>query len=401
VLGVKQIYKAVLDATKPKLLANCEQSGIKTRRKSSCARFVLNTRQVAHGSLLSFGAMKNIAATLLLCSVLFSCSTDFDLTAEYKETAIVYGLLNLSDTDHYVRIQKAFLDEQNALLLATNPDSIYYGNELQVRVIRTNNGVEDEVHVLERVNGDTLGLPKDEGIFANSPNILYRFSANLNPDRIYSLELLNTQTGNVVRSQTPVVDDFQMLFPLSGQSWNPMATIPLNVQWRSAMHGRVYDLVIRFYYREWPKDDISNVTQKSVDVLLAQNIVAPNTNGGVTMMQPLDGRGFFQALTFYIEENPLVERQVETNAFDFILYVGGEELYNYIRVNQAQLGIASQSSLSPYTNIENGLGIFSTRYYKMETAIHMHPNAIDSLACGSITEGLNFLDSQQQNFCVN
>ena len=68
---------------------------------------------------------------ILLCVVqlVSSCSKDFKIDAPYKDITIVYGLLNISDTAHYIRIHKAFLDEsKNALVMATTTDSIYYKN---------------------------------------------------------------------------------------------------------------------------------------------------------------------------------------------------------------------------------------------------------------------------------
>ena len=49
---------------------------------------------------------------VLLCvmQLVSSCSKDFKIDAPYKDITIVYGLLNISDTAHYVIIHKAFLD---------------------------------------------------------------------------------------------------------------------------------------------------------------------------------------------------------------------------------------------------------------------------------------------------
>ena len=74
--------------------------------------------------------MKKKSAFFVLCLVLglliSSCDNSLDILDEYKETPIVYGLLNKNDTVHYVRIQKGFLGEGNALLMAQYADSIYY-----------------------------------------------------------------------------------------------------------------------------------------------------------------------------------------------------------------------------------------------------------------------------------
>src|SRR5947209_3608613 len=115
--------------------------------------------------------------TLLLAISLFAfvsgCKKDFDITANYKEIPIVYGLLNAQEFTHYVRIQKGYLIDGNALIAAGVADSIYYPDVLTVKLKAQPNG---SIYNLTRIDGNTVGLPKDSGIFANSPNILYTFN---------------------------------------------------------------------------------------------------------------------------------------------------------------------------------------------------------------------------------
>ena len=49
-----------------------------------------------------------IAALIVLTTILFqACKTDFDINAPWKESAIVYGILNQNDTIHYIKVNKA------------------------------------------------------------------------------------------------------------------------------------------------------------------------------------------------------------------------------------------------------------------------------------------------------
>ena len=77
-----------------------------------------------------FAYMKK--STLLLFSVLlfiFSCDSDFDVNADWKESMVVYGLLDQSVDTQKVIIYKAFLGNQSAYALAQEIDSIYYGEK--------------------------------------------------------------------------------------------------------------------------------------------------------------------------------------------------------------------------------------------------------------------------------
>ena len=71
--------------------------------------------------------MKNISLILSAFAVLFTaCETDFDVNAKWEETTVVYGLLDASTDTQYVRINKAFLGEMDALQMGQYSDSIYF-----------------------------------------------------------------------------------------------------------------------------------------------------------------------------------------------------------------------------------------------------------------------------------
>ena len=130
--------------------------------------------------------MKSVIPALLLALAFSSCSTEVDLEAEWKDTPVVYAFLSLQDTAHYVRVQKVFLEpDGNALQIAQNTDSIYYQNAaVEMTNIRTG-----ETFPMERVNGADEGYPKEEGLFANDPNVLYKVDA----------DEINFQGGDSVR----------------------------------------------------------------------------------------------------------------------------------------------------------------------------------------------------------
>ena len=65
-----------------------------------------------------------------------SCKTDIDVNAEYKDIPVVYGLINPTDTNHYIKINKAFLGNASAVDLAADANNFNYAaNELDVTVV--------------------------------------------------------------------------------------------------------------------------------------------------------------------------------------------------------------------------------------------------------------------------
>jgi hypothetical protein len=74
--------------------------------------------------------MKNGLAyiTALLTGMFFftSCNEEVNLIGGFEETAVIYGLLDQSDSLHYIKINRAFIGPGNSLDIAQIPDSNYF-----------------------------------------------------------------------------------------------------------------------------------------------------------------------------------------------------------------------------------------------------------------------------------
>lgn len=329
--------------------------------------------------------MNKACAAFFVSVLLFSCSNDLDITADYKETTIIYGLLNQTDSVQYVQVFKGFLDENtSALVLAQNPDSVFYDDSVEVKL---NDG--SQTFLLERI----IGPNRAAGVFVDSPNYVYRLASPIAEDRQYSLTFTNTRTGHVVTAHTPVVKDFDITFPPEELLVNFAVATPVNVQWRSAENGKVYQLAIRFSYEEWNVNTPSDRDTVYVDWPIFNQQISNTTAGGENMSFKIDGQSFYSFLKSNIEANPDLQRQTVEYPLEFRFFVGGEELYNYIRVNTAQSGITSLSIKPEYTNVAGGIGIFSSRYNTSRVNVGLSQRSLDSLSCGSLTKNLNFIDS--------
>src|SRR5256885_621227 len=100
-----------------------------------------------------------------------SCKTDFDIIAPYKETTVVYGLLDPAANVQYIKINKAFLGEGNALVMAQQRDSTNYKpGSLDVKLQEIVFG-----QVVKTLQLDTTtAIAKDAGIFSNPYQVLYK-----------------------------------------------------------------------------------------------------------------------------------------------------------------------------------------------------------------------------------
>jgi len=73
--------------------------------------------------------------------------------------------------------------------------------------------------------------------------------------------------------------------------------------------------------------------------------------------------------------------------FDFQCSAGGEELYYYIKSAHQQFGYSSLSM----SNLDNGIGIFSSMSHEYVKGIPPSVHTVDSLAYSKYTSHLGFL----------
>ncbi len=332
--------------------------------------------------MLFLSRMKKIRAFILCALFLAGCSNDLDIAADYKEITVIYGLLNDADSVHYVQVFRGFLDENtNALTIAQNPDSIFYSANSELKISR--NG---QVIVPVRVDAASIGMPRDSGIFVDSPNYVYTFQEHLFEDEQYQLTFKNSETGHTVTAQTPIVKDFNITRPLTyrptlDNRLNPLSN-KIDISWSEAPNGKIYELTIRFFYEEWNVSSPAVIDTQYIDWPIFRNLT--------DLDYVLDGTQFYPFLKTALRTDLNVRRKALEFPFEFRFYVGAQELYEYMRINEAQTGITSLQIKPEYTNVDGGLGIFSSRYFKSVTEFKLSDASLDSLTCGSITKDLNF-----------
>ena len=336
---------------------------------------------------------KICAISLFVGLILFgvACSNEFDLTTDWEDTPIVYGLLSRQDTAHYIKIQKAFLDpEASALDIAQIPDSLYY-DDLTVKVIHLRSGDE---YTLEMVDGNLEGYPKDEGVFANAPNYLYKFKLADNEELVegdrYQIRINRGDNTDEVIADDVIVSDMTIISPFESA---PIRILyrDFPVTWRSEDDARIFDLRLKFNFKEnsLHPDSTNIYVDKSVVWAVKKNIIRKEGDSNQTKYD-LPGESFYQFLSGELVADPGLSRFY--TSIEFVIDAGGAEIFEYINIGQANTGITSSQVVPTYTNLSEGLGVFSS-VNKLLTDPYfvLHPEMRDSIEMGIYTKDLNFL----------
>jgi len=320
--------------------------------------------------------------------IFLSCTNEFSLNAPFKEIPVVYGLLSRADSIHFIRIEKAFIDDQtSALDLAAEPENLYFDN-ITVALVREKGGNE---FLLDRVDGRQFGLNREEGIFATTPNILYKIDRdelNLQEEESYSLIVRYADSEELLTSATtPVVSDLRLNRPIPGEQKLPLRILEddeITIVWGADETAKFFDVALIIHYEEFNPDDPNSMVKKSIEWKLAKNLVADD---GPNRVEP-DGIEFYRFLKAEIDENSAVLRILKT--IDVRIDAGGEELFNYINVGQANTGITSANVVPGYTNLTSGVGIFASRNTFLETGFVIDSQTKELLRNSTLTKELNF-----------
>ena len=330
--------------------------------------------------------MEKFIETLLILFIVCSCETDFDIEASEKEIPVVYGVLNVTEPKQYIRVQRAFLSKGGNLSdLSKDPNILYYsGGRAILTVIGTGKTI-----LGKRINTEDIGIKRDSGFFAESPNILYEFDTKdwlLTPPAKVIFTFENESLLKGVSSQISLVKDLQLREGIPSAPLNLGYDRVITIGWNHSTETKLFDLTMRINYLE--KNNKSNgiFLDKSVDWVLKDHLEVGS--------DPTKGSFSFKGIEFYkflVSALPISsDIQRNMKSVDILLTAGGNEFKEILNLNQANFGLTGSNSIPRYNNSVNGIGFLSSRMKVSRTDISLSSITLDSLRLGVYTRTLQF-----------
>ena len=363
--------------------------------------------------------MKFYIIITLLFSAIFlnSCKEDIELVGEFKETAIVYGVLDQADSIHYIKINRAFIGPGNALEFAKIPDSSYFEN-ITATITEKIDGQDSRVWTLI----DTLIDNKDEnGIFYAPTQKLYYFKHNLSddeklkPNAIYFLNIVineGTPKEFNITGETALVDGI-----ISGQS-NPNSSFQFidnqkqlkafGVSVSDVGNSKLVNISLKLNFEEYKTNGDTN--KVSVD----WNVSESEVSGSYSAI--IQGQRFYELISENVSQDENITKR-KFKSIQIIITGGSDELNTYISSNEPSSSLTqSKPNFTNLTSTNNNsvIGIFTSRQTLTVNKLYFSSNAptascLDSksreyLCNGPITSTLLFCsdhnsDASKTYFC--
>lgn len=328
--------------------------------------------------------------------VITACTTEFDTYILGPPTPTVYGVINTNDSVYQVRLSKSFVGPGNAYEYAQNTDSIYFPDAEVYLETYLN---EDSPLTSVRMSRVQI-IDRTEGIFASSPNYVYQVKQavlDLSYDHFQNYGIPYENIEIVLKAIVPGIPDTLLArskLKLPPRIINPKANyqkvyfygeLPFQMEWTHLSENNYFEIKVVLHFRE-VLEEMEREAQ--IEWILSgieynENSIPGGTNKFYAYyMRP---ETFYSQVRAHIIPDPLVKGRVARNV-DFIILTSDPTIREYNRIGN----LSDDYHGASFSNVENGLGIFTNFNTSGVYALRLGQRELDSLANGMYTKHLKF-----------
>ena len=204
---------------------------------------------------------------------------------------------------------------------------------------------------------------------------------NLVPGRNYQLSVTYDETQPPATGTTKLLRNTVIDLPNANRAFDATSLNGIRIKFRSEDFGLqtepIYDVFFEMI-----------INETSAGQSIVRTITIPIRRNFSETDFRVENEAFYSGIRSALMVDPNVTRRIQD--LKLVVIAGGEELANYIRVTQANLGITSSQDVPTYTNLSTGVGVFSSRNTARSESLELTGPSIDSLQNGRITGMLNF-----------
>jgi hypothetical protein len=325
--------------------------------------------------------MKRIFTLALLATMLLfsSCQKQLDISTEWQEMYVVYSLLNLKDSAHYVRVNRAFQTGNSSWQVADSVN-VKHGDFEVILHVKSESG---------QVEGSILLLPchdfvKDSGDFATENYFTFKTTNILQAGKTYQLTVHHLPTDYQMQAETQLLGKYNLDVAFMQQRcFTSSAYHKENIEYSGSLSPNQFDIL--FYRLLYEEISDSDTTRKYLNW-------KPNETSYKNVNDSTENQ-FTHEFLMYISENIEVKPNLRRIAIgiDKYLLLNDDNLKTYIDLIGAE---ASMHFAPEYTNFDKGGGLFASRYFYTLIPLRLKDDSHDTISLGQYTKHLNFRDSE-------
>lgn len=309
-----------------------------------------------------------------------SCSNDFEMNSSGDPVPVVSCLLNPDANEQYVRLGRSFLVDPNHPGDSPVTDSTVWNMPVMVYVEEWQNNFPVRIFRFDPVTSPA----KDSGYFPEDN--LRLFKAEFQPSRMFAYRLYvhfpddnRIVTGVTTLPDRPVIYD---PLEIPGRKITLQTGVQFTGRWAPGEGAGVFQGFFTINYQE-----ILNGQTSVYQVHLRMDPLL-GLGSAIEMTDILSGNRFFEEMVKQVPVRQGAVRSVINVRFR--LFKGGEELALLVSPDLQQTTISN--SLNQYTNLINGMGIFSSIQQVSVNNLLLSNSTLNELAHSELTDNLGFKD---------
>ncbi|MNJ85633.1 hypothetical protein D3C87_31080 [compost metagenome] len=327
---------------------------------------------------LQFSLCTIILASLALLS---SCKDDIDFAGDHVETPVLFGLLDKSDSLHYVKLTRTFAGSNNSIDVALIEDSSYF-QDAEIVIEEWGTVGNAFIKVRSWILRDTILTNKVPGAFYSPNQKVYYFQtksfntltppdiADPNPttalkDAATYRLIANINNGQIiVNSETKLVNTIGITSPSPNGSYAFVKTVNNVKQYAPAPikanngNAKVMDARIQFFFDEY----FNGIPVQKSFIWKIGEFNGDQVTGGSSNFSA-NGETFYQLVKQNCTNDVTINKRKLTS-MRLIITGGSEDLSKYILVNKPSSSLAqNKPTFSNLTRTDGGpvIGLFSSR----------------------------------------
>jgi hypothetical protein len=333
-------------------------------------------------------------------TVLVSCKNDLKLNAPYKEIPSIYAVLSGQEKAHVIRINKVFLGEGDANVMAKVADSVNYpAGELTVTLERfeTGSNYKRPLDVAPAASNYGIGrrvitfkdslVQTEPGSFSNTQRVYVAYedfhdgapgTSSYKVFGDYLLTVKNNRTGNVFKAKSSILDSvtpsnikpFVVPYYPYAPGYDDSFSMDYSEQEKTynvrfnTTAAQIYQVVVRMHFIDslYPSNIYRYVDYVGNNLDLKDRVIPGN--GSSSYFNPaFKGKDIFNAAAVGFSQLKLTDQVVGRRMYmiEYFVYASTQDFLDYMEFVKPSLNISQNKPL--YSNFENrdALGIFTFR----------------------------------------
>jgi hypothetical protein len=308
--------------------------------------------------------------------LLAACSEDISVINPGLPIPVVYGVFDLNQAVHYLKLSKTFAGETDPFTVAMNHDQIFYSD---AQVFITEGPGTSRIPFYRET-----GIPRSAGSFPEYPNEVYALIQKLHQGNYQLTVILQSEKDTLTASFT-FIHTFKVITPKTGFKRFYFYEDPILFSWLSDPAAGLYEITLNLKYEERMKTGESKICSASFTRQVNPSELEVDQD---RYNYRLYSDSFFARLGTSIQQNDAVDYRKPLN-LELLITAADTTVARYLDWFQLEI----DDKINPNGNVTGAIGVVGTKYSIPFPDLILSARSQDSLVKGRYTKKLDFVNN--------